>query len=242
MSSADEAVLRDLADWNGRYEAKFGHIFIVCATGKPAADILAALKARFPNAPHDELRAAAEEQAKITALRVTKLITSLAEGAPPATAERRVEAVAAHVVTPLATAAAASPSPSRPPITTHILDTASGRPASGVPVALEHLSSDGAAWHRLGAGVTDGDGRCGTLLRVGHALVAGEYRMCFDTDAYYRALSLAAGGTASTGGANTPAFYPYVAVHFRIASTQTGQHFHIPLLISGFGYSTYRGS
>lgn len=231
MSSADEAVLRDLAEWNSRYEAKFGHIFIVCATGKPARDILAALKQRFPSTPHEELRAAAEEQAKITALRLEKLISSLGEGHAPTTAERRVEAVAAHVVmgqavTPVATAAGA---PSRPPITTHILDTSTGRPASGVPVALE-LFSDGSNWTQLGSGVTDGDGRCGTLLRVGHSLVPGEYRMRFDTDSYYRTPS---------GGA---AFYPHVAVEFRIAPTQTGQHFHIPLLISGFGYSTYRGS
>lgn len=234
MSGMHESVLQQLAVWNGRYEAKFGHIFIVCATGKPAGDILAALQQRYPNNPHDELRAAAEEQAKITALRIDKLLAMLASGAPGATAERRVEAVASHMAgqpAVVAVSTAAAGGATRPPITTHILDTATGRPASGVPVALDHLVAP-VTWQCLGRGTTDGDGRCGTLLQVGHALAAGQYRMSFDTDAYYR--------TSAT--APSAAFYPCVAVDFRVGPSQTGQHFHIPLLISGFGYSTYRGS
>ena len=232
MAGMQESVLQQLAAWNSRYEAKFGHIFIVCATGKPASDILAALQLRYPNTPHEELRTAAEEQAKITALRLDKLLSMLASGAPGSTAERRVEAVASHMAgQPAVVAVSTAASSGRPPITTHILDTATGRPASGVPVALEHLAG-GTTWQVMGRGTTDGDGRCGTLLPVGHALVAGQYRMAFDTDAYY----LAAPGAAAA------AFYPHVGVEFRVGPSQTGQHFHIPLLISGFGYSTYRGS
>ena len=73
VEDADEAVLRRLRDGNIAYEARFGHIFIVCATGKSAAEMLALLEARMDNSPDDELRIAAGEQAKITHLRLEKL-------------------------------------------------------------------------------------------------------------------------------------------------------------------------
>jgi 2-oxo-4-hydroxy-4-carboxy-5-ureidoimidazoline decarboxylase len=71
---ADEATLQALADGNAAYDARFGHIFIVCATGKSAAEMLALLSERLGNDPADELRVAAKEQRKITALRLEKLI------------------------------------------------------------------------------------------------------------------------------------------------------------------------
>lgn len=113
------------------------------------------------------------------------------------------------------------------PITTHVLDTSRGRPAAGVPVTLERRAGPGDAWERLGAGATDADGRCRTLLADGHALAAGVYRLTFDTDAYARSL-----------GAAT--FYPSVAITFNVRAP--GEHYHVPLLLSPFGYSTYRGS
>ena len=73
VAGAAEAVLRDLADGNRRYEERFGHIFIVCATGKTAAEMLRLLRARLPNEPAAELAVAAAEQAKITRLRLEKL-------------------------------------------------------------------------------------------------------------------------------------------------------------------------
>jgi 5-hydroxyisourate hydrolase len=101
-------------------------------------------------------------------------------------------------------------------ITTHVLDTARGRPAAGVPVKLEFL--DGTEWRLAGEGATDSDGRCRTL---GRALVAGEYRITFDTS-------------------SCSVFYPSVSVHFAV--TDVAQHYHVPLLLSPYGYSTYRGS
>ncbi len=77
--AASEAVLRDLAQGNRDYEARFGHIFIVCATGKSAAEMLALLRARIDHAPDVELRIAAAEQEKIAHLRLDKLLN---EGAP----------------------------------------------------------------------------------------------------------------------------------------------------------------
>jgi 5-hydroxyisourate hydrolase len=107
-------------------------------------------------------------------------------------------------------------------LSTHVLDTALGRPAAGVPVTLSR--DDGAT---LGAGVTDDDGRVRTLLQAGQALGAGTYRLRFDVGAYF------------ARGARE-AFYPEVTVVFRVGATD--EHYHVPLLVSPYGYSTYRGS
>eukprot|EP00128_Syssomonas_multiformis_P015678 Colp12_sorted_trinity150504_noHs@9119 len=110
------------------------------------------------------------------------------------------------------------------PLTTHILDTALGKPAVNVPIRVERLS-DG-QWTHLSAGTTNSDGRCPGLLTQ-TTFVKGCYRITFDTDAYFKALG-------------SEGFYPYVQVVFNI--TDPGQHYHIPLLLSPYGYSTYRGS
>ncbi|HEV2130751.1 MAG TPA: hydroxyisourate hydrolase [Longimicrobiaceae bacterium] len=110
-------------------------------------------------------------------------------------------------------------------ITTHVLDTARGRPASGVPVLLE-LHADG-AWRDLARGSTDADGRLRDLLPAGQALVAGSYRLTFDTAAYFRAQGV-------------EGFYAEVTIAFEVRDP--AQHYHVPLLLSPYGYSTYRGS
>jgi 5-hydroxyisourate hydrolase len=119
--------------------------------------------------------------------------------------------------------------PARSPITTHVLDTARGQPAAGVPIALavQERTATAVTYRPLGQGLTDADGRLGTLLAPGTALPPGVYRLTFDTDAYFRAL-----GSAG--------FYPEVAVIFQL--TAPAEHYHVPLLLSPFGYSTYRGS
>lgn len=109
-------------------------------------------------------------------------------------------------------------------ITTHILDTARGAPAVGVPVTLEALGPQG--WRPLGTGTTDADGRLRTLLPVGQPAEQGMYRLTFDTGAYFR-------------GQGTEGFYPEVAVTFTV---RDARHHHVPLLLSPYGYSTYRGS
>ncbi len=106
-------------------------------------------------------------------------------------------------------------------ITTHVLDTARGRPAAGVPVRLERGGLV------LGQGRTDDDGRLRTLLPADAPLEPGVYRLAFDTGAYFRAQG-------------TDSFYPHVAIDFHVRDG--GQHHHVPLLLSPFGYSTYRGS
>ena len=111
------------------------------------------------------------------------------------------------------------------PITTHILDTSLGLPARGVPIVLARLADNG-AFETVGQGVTNADGRVADLLEAG-TLAKGTYRMHFDTGSYF----------AQQG---TSGFYPYVDVVFQIEVTD--QHYHVPLLLNPFGYSTYRGS
>lgn len=108
-------------------------------------------------------------------------------------------------------------------ITTHVLDTSRGRPAAGVPVRLEEPRGGGV----LGQGVTDADGRLRDLLPAGHALSAGAYRLIFDTAAYFAALGV-------------ESFYPAVEIVFVVRDA--AEHYHVPLLLSPYGYSTYRGS
>jgi 5-hydroxyisourate hydrolase len=111
-------------------------------------------------------------------------------------------------------------------ITTHVLDTSRGRPAASMPVLLEHLQPD-LTWKRIGSGETDKDGRLQTLMPADALLVAGTYRLVFDTKRYFERLTVRT-------------FYPSVAIAFEAAEGET--HYHVPLLLSPFGYSTYRGS
>lgn len=110
-------------------------------------------------------------------------------------------------------------------LSTHVLDTSLGRPAAGVAVTLERLGEKGAAT-LAGFGRTDDDGRLRDLPPSGRVLVRGDYRLRFDTGAYF-----------AESGRET--FYPSVTVEFRVTDEA---HYHVPLLLSPYGYSTYRGS
>ena len=108
-------------------------------------------------------------------------------------------------------------------VSTHVLDTARGRPATGVPATLSLRASDG-TWTILGRGVTDADGRIGELSEGD--LPAGVYRIDFDTARYFVELG-------------TSGFYPEVSVVFILQDS--AEHLHLPLLLSPFGYATYKG-
>ena len=110
-------------------------------------------------------------------------------------------------------------------ITTHVLDTSIGRPAAGIKVSLEALSA-GDGWKQIAWGTTDNDGRIRELL-ADEKLSERRYRLVFDVASYFSAR-------------NVTAFYPVVIVVFKIQ--HPNQHHHVPLLLSPFGYSTYRGS
>jgi 5-hydroxyisourate hydrolase len=111
-------------------------------------------------------------------------------------------------------------------ITTHVLDTARGRPASGMLIRLERLT-DGAHPEVVGRGTTDVDGRVRNLLAPGTAIAVGWYRLAFDTGTYF----------TETGAQG---LFPEVQVVIEVRDAS--QHYHVPLLLSPFGYSTYRGS
>jgi len=111
------------------------------------------------------------------------------------------------------------------PLTTHVLDTARGRPAAGLSVVLE--LQDGTGWTELARGVTNADGRVPDLLPDGARLRTGTYRLTFATGAYHQALGVRG-------------FYPTVQIVADL--DEGGGHYHLPLLLSPFGYSTYRGS
>ena len=109
-------------------------------------------------------------------------------------------------------------------ITTHVLDTAAGRPGRNIRVALERAS--GMGWLAIGAGTTDNDGRLRTLTPAG-PVEPGTYRIRFETGEYCAAN-------------NTSCFFPVVEIQFTVVDGE--QHYHVPLLLSPYGYSTYRGS
>jgi len=205
-SDADDAELAArLAAGNRAYEDRFGRVFLIRAAGRTRAEILAELERRLRLDDDAELATVAAQLREIMALRLRATFADDDASAAPADEP---------------------PAPSL--VTTHVLDTASGRPAPGVPVRLEVLSGDGPS--EVGSGVTDDDGRVRTLGPA--TLAPGPYRLTFDTAEY-----LAESADESTG---TGAFFPEVAVTFVVGLDDA--HLHVPLLLSPFGYSTYRGS
>lgn len=195
VAQASETVLQELLTLNQAYEARHGFIFIVCATGKSAEEMLQLLQQRLPNTREQELANAGAEQGKITTLRLRALFTD---------------------------EAAVDGGSMQSSLSSHVLDLQTGRPAQGVKATLYALDSAQA----LATGITDEDGRIKTWSPA-LMLDSGDYQLIFDTGAWYAAQSQAT-------------LYPRVQISF---SVQSGQpHYHIPLLLSPFGYSTYRGS
>jgi 5-hydroxyisourate hydrolase len=109
-------------------------------------------------------------------------------------------------------------------ITTHVLDTSLGRPAANVGVTLEHMAKSG--WKLVGKGTTNIDGRLLDLLPE-ESLKVGRYRLTFAVEKYFKHRR------AST-------FFPSVEIEFTVTAPK--EHYHVPLLVSPYGYSTYRGS
>ena len=111
-------------------------------------------------------------------------------------------------------------------ISIHVLDQSQGRPAEGIPVTLEIRGLAG-LWKELGQGRSDAEGRSSDLYPAALRMQAGTYRLTFDVSGYFRARNVAS-------------FFPEVVVVFTVQDV--AQTYHIPLLLSPFGYSTYRGS
>ncbi|XP_053662373.1 5-hydroxyisourate hydrolase, partial [Anopheles marshallii] len=112
-------------------------------------------------------------------------------------------------------------------LSTHILDTTRGKPATEVPVTL-HYRTSSQTWTKISTGITDSDGRFRSFFTEGQsALEKGVYKLHFDVGPYFR-------------GRSVESLYPFIEIVFTVADPL--QHYHIPLLLNPFGYSTYRGS
>ncbi len=109
-------------------------------------------------------------------------------------------------------------------LTTHVLDTSIGKPAQGVAVTLDYLTSG--TWKKLAEGITNADGRINDMLVPDNSLQTGIYRLSFETAAYFSAQ-------------DKKTFYPKITIEFEVSDAG---HYHVPLLLSPYGYSTYRGS
>lgn len=195
VNTAQQQTITDLARLNEDYFQKFGYIFIVCATGKSADEMLHLLSNRVEHSKSEELAIAMGEQFKITLIRLKKLIEFK---------ERFWNDVSQ--------------------VTTHVLDTSIGMPGKGICIKLKARVNQ--QWQTVCLGITNDDGRIADLLPAGKNLEPGDYQMCFDTKTYFDGLYI-------TG------FYPSVDINF---TTFDETHYHVPLLINPFGYSTYRGS
>ncbi|KAL8555657.1 hypothetical protein ACS0TY_003461 [Phlomoides rotata] len=241
LATADDSTLQELYDWNARYKKKFGFVFLIFASGRSTPEILAEIKRRYHNRPIVEFENAAQEQMKITELRLSKLfsVDAVAGGTTKTShptdvskaGEDRMSIIGGH----LSTTKETKQSRTRPPITTHILDLARGSPASDIEVRLETWGNDqtrplfgqidSGLWKLLGSSSTDKDGRSGQLMNMVDALNPGVYRISFNTGKY-----------------NPDGFFPYVSIVFEVRESQKWEHFHVPLLLSPFSFSTYRGS
>jgi 5-hydroxyisourate hydrolase/2-oxo-4-hydroxy-4-carboxy-5-ureidoimidazoline decarboxylase len=194
VASASKKIITALANANKEYEAKFGFIFIVCATGRSASEMLRLLEDRLSNTIGEELHIAMGEQMKITILRLMKVVTD---------ADWNLKSGQ---------------------LTTHVLDTAIGAPGKDISVRLQ--MPVGGAWQTIAQAITNKDGRIGDLLPAQRNLAPGNYKLVFDTGSYF--------ATKKIKG-----FYPEVEIQFTVFEDA---HYHVPLLINPFGYSTYRGS
>lgn len=195
VNTANVETIQALAQANTDYEAKNGFIFIVCATGKSAVEMLRLLQDRLRNTTEEEVHIAMGEQAKITIIRLKKLM-------------------------PDANWIAFNGSQ----LTTHVLDTSLGKPGQDLTIKLQQYKNN--HWQTVCQGVTNADGRVADLLAPGRTLAHQNYKMIFDTGAYFQQNNLRG-------------FYPEVEIQFTVMDDK---HYHVPLLINPFGYSTYRGS
>jgi 5-hydroxyisourate hydrolase len=113
------------------------------------------------------------------------------------------------------------------PLSVHVLDLQSGQPTAGIRVKLEQRAGEG--WRELAAGVTNAQGRIAALYPEDKPIPAGDYRIVFETGEHYARLK-------------QDTFFPRIPVEFHVAQSAQSAHYHVPLLLSPFGYSTYRGN
>ncbi|MGW6456915.1 2-oxo-4-hydroxy-4-carboxy-5-ureidoimidazoline decarboxylase [Streptomyces sp. NPDC055078] len=226
LAGSPDGLKAELLELNLAYQRRFGHVFLICATGLTGEQMRDAVRVRIRNSPEREREIARTELGRINRIRLARFITErLGLPAPPeasasAAAQRRDREEGLMSTETIAS------------VSTHILDTTIGRPAAGVAVALSARSDSGAAWAALGGSTTDADGRCADLPAL--PAETTQVRLDFRTGPY-----LAGADHQAPGGREGGAFFPEVAVTFAVVA---GEHYHVPLLLNPYGYSVYRGS
>lgn len=120
-------------------------------------------------------------------------------------------------------------------LSTHVLDTTRGKPGNAIAIAVYRI--EGEQRHRIKTGITNDDGRCDQPLLENEAFKQGIYELVFSVGTYFSALET---GTASAQKSSEPAFLDDVVIRFGVSDAD--QHYHVPLLITPYSYSTYRGS
>ena len=195
VAAASKKTIAELANANKAYEARFGFIFIVCATGRSATEMLRLMDDRLSNTIGEELHIAMGEQMKITILRFQKLMSDSDWSFLK-----------------------------QSQLTTHVLDTSVGLPGKDISIRLQ-IPVNG-VWLTIAQSITNNDGRISDLLPAQKKLAYGNYKLVFDTGNYFAAKKI-------------KGFYPEVEIQFIVFDEA---HYHVPLLINPFGYSTYRGS
>ncbi|WWR54957.1 2-oxo-4-hydroxy-4-carboxy-5-ureidoimidazoline decarboxylase [Streptomyces sp. SCSIO 30461] len=234
MAGASEELRAEMLELNLDYQEKFGHVFLICATGRTGEQMRDAVRERIGHSPEQEREIVRAELGKINRIRLARLVS-------PPEEETRMST---------GTSAAATPHTS---VSTHILDTSIGRPAQGVAVSLSARAGSGAAWAALGKSATDADGRCKDLPALPEGTT--HVRLDFGTEDYFlgqgqvRAQRPGPAGAAvdpqadaqqdAPANRDSGAFFPEVAITFAV---DPGEHYHVPLLLNPFGYSVYRGS
>ena len=185
---------------NNAYRAKFGFPYIVCVRRHTRDSILRDFERRLPNDAKTEMKASIEEICRIAALRVDQLVVS----------EDRL--------------------PVQGRLSTHVLDTHSGRPAAGVVVELVELSERGAN-RVVTRTVTNVDGRTDRPLIGGRPVPIGRYELTFSVGDYFAARQVAM---------SDPPFFDRIPLRFSVSEPEG--HLHVPLLVTPWSYATYRGS
>jgi 2-oxo-4-hydroxy-4-carboxy-5-ureidoimidazoline decarboxylase len=200
LDRLSEAEFARFHQLNDTYRARFGIPFIVCVRRHGKDSILRQFEQRLRNAPAQEAETALTEIYRIAALRLDQRVT------------------------------AADKLPVNGRLSTHVLDTRSGRPAEGVAVTLLEVSDSGDAIVLMHA-ATNRDGRTDHPLIAGRPLPIARYELRFDVGAYFSRLAASAAD---------PAFLDIVPIRFSVAEPEG--HYHVPLLVTPWSYTTYRGS
>src|SRR6266705_3595025 len=185
---------------NNAYRAKFGFPYIVCVRRHTRDSILRDFERRLPNDAKTEMQTSIEEIYRIAALRINQLVSS----------EDRLQVHGR--------------------LSTHVLDTHSGRPAAGIAVELIELSELGAS-RVVTRAITNADGRTDAPLIGGAPVPIGRYELCFSVGNYFAARGVPL---------SDPPFLDQIPLRFSVFEPES--HLHVPLLVSPWSYSTYRGS